>query len=129
MWTAAHFIIEGRMRPYGRRLCTVDLVDLRGMDARLRPNTYLVKYLVCGLYTISFVGTCVGCKDKTADYLREMFDVDCRLLERFSFQAQRSWQYGTAVSCREFSACRRKLVWQEELLINDCVRDDKIYCC
>jgi len=24
-WTAANFIIEGRMRPYGRRLCTVDL--------------------------------------------------------------------------------------------------------
>jgi len=23
MWTAANFIIEGRMRPYGRRLCTV----------------------------------------------------------------------------------------------------------
>jgi len=25
MWTAANFIIEGRMRPYGRRLCTVGL--------------------------------------------------------------------------------------------------------
>ena len=23
MWTAANFIIEGRMRPHGRRLCTV----------------------------------------------------------------------------------------------------------
>jgi len=23
MWTAANFIIEGRMRPYGRRLCAV----------------------------------------------------------------------------------------------------------
>jgi len=25
MWTAANFIIEGRMRPYCRRLCIVDL--------------------------------------------------------------------------------------------------------
>jgi len=25
MWTAANFIIEGRMRPYGRKLCTVGL--------------------------------------------------------------------------------------------------------
>ena len=26
MWTAANFIIEGRMRPYSRRLCTVAIV-------------------------------------------------------------------------------------------------------
>jgi len=25
MWTATNFIIEGRMRPCGRRLCTADL--------------------------------------------------------------------------------------------------------
>jgi len=30
MWTAANFIIEGRMRPYGRRLCTVGLVLVEG---------------------------------------------------------------------------------------------------
>jgi len=27
MWTAANFIIEGRMRPYGRRLCTVAVAE------------------------------------------------------------------------------------------------------
>ena len=27
MWTAANFFIEGRMRPYGRRLCTVGIED------------------------------------------------------------------------------------------------------
>jgi len=28
MWTAANIIIEGRMQPYGRRLCTVALLYL-----------------------------------------------------------------------------------------------------
>ena len=31
MRTAANFIIEGRMRPYGRRLCTVGLILRRNL--------------------------------------------------------------------------------------------------
>jgi len=44
MWTAANFIIEGRMRPYGGRLCTVVLQHQIGNCLQVKAST--IKY--CG---------------------------------------------------------------------------------
>jgi len=48
MWTAANFIIEDRMRSYGRRLCTVALdqpCPTRGpVEGFVRPNSGFIPH-------------------------------------------------------------------------------------